>query len=427
MRCSEVRENLSAYLEGEHRQEIEAHLAECQACQRELRELQAVVASLRSLEPARPPAELRGRIRTAVRQAAEQRKAERPWHQVPFWQGWLAAARAATLILLVAAIALTWRGPALSKMAGEPEMAAPAVEMPSPEQVAATPPGSEHYTDKREWEKARARVLEERLEAADETAESPARGGLSGARPGSDAERMAQAPAVEAEDDYASAPAAATRPAATEEPASASAGDLVRLDLKPLGKPVVGQRSQAEIVVEPKQALKNATVRAIPEAPLRVVSGEDNVIHKGDLPANVEQRWTVDLETAQPGAQELVLEIEAEQPPMHERRVVFLPYGPASRARATRPAAGRPSVTLNVSKVHLETVAKEIARQTRANIIVDEKLNRRPVTANYKNETISRALDDLARQAGGQLERDERGYHINVRPPTAAAEPAAAP
>ncbi|HHW91206.1 MAG TPA: anti-sigma factor, partial [Firmicutes bacterium] len=66
MRCSEVREHLSSYMDGmlsaELMQAVDEHLSLCPDCREELRQLEETVALLRNLGEVEPPADLRDGI-----------------------------------------------------------------------------------------------------------------------------------------------------------------------------------------------------------------------------------------------------------------------------------------------------------------------------------------------------------------------------
>lgn len=70
MRCDEIQDRLSAYLEGEldlaERRTIEVHLEECARCRQELALLQRTVSALQSLEAIEVPPRLTAAIRTEV-------------------------------------------------------------------------------------------------------------------------------------------------------------------------------------------------------------------------------------------------------------------------------------------------------------------------------------------------------------------------
>jgi len=77
MTCDEVRERLSAFLDEalapEERRRVEAHLASCADCARELERLRQTVALLRRVEPARAPIGFVDRVVAAAR--------PRPWYR----------------------------------------------------------------------------------------------------------------------------------------------------------------------------------------------------------------------------------------------------------------------------------------------------------------------------------------------------------
>ncbi|MFQ5960947.1 MAG: zf-HC2 domain-containing protein [Candidatus Methylomirabilales bacterium] len=70
MRCGEIQEQLSAYLEDElepaERRNIEVHLEECAHCRQELALLQRTVSTLQSLEEVEAPPRLTAAIQTAI-------------------------------------------------------------------------------------------------------------------------------------------------------------------------------------------------------------------------------------------------------------------------------------------------------------------------------------------------------------------------
>jgi anti-sigma factor RsiW len=99
--CSDTRNLSHAYADGEldlvRSLEVEQHLENCTACAGVHRDLQALRAALHSGSLAfKPPAELRGRIRSAVRQASGARRTfqVRRWH-------WAAAAASLACVALL--------------------------------------------------------------------------------------------------------------------------------------------------------------------------------------------------------------------------------------------------------------------------------------------------------------------------------------
>lgn len=78
MKCSNVRERLSSYVDGvldEYNLElIESHVSECADCQRELDALRMLVATASHIDEIRPPVNLKHRIMAAVREAREEEK-----------------------------------------------------------------------------------------------------------------------------------------------------------------------------------------------------------------------------------------------------------------------------------------------------------------------------------------------------------------
>jgi anti-sigma factor RsiW len=120
MTCHELDERLDDWLDGAlaapHAQELEAHLASCEACRervRQMRQLLAHAAALpRSLQPDRD-------LWPGVRDQVERRSA---W--VGFWTSWQPVALAAAATLALAAGVYLWQGPAPSPVR--------TVAMPSP-------------------------------------------------------------------------------------------------------------------------------------------------------------------------------------------------------------------------------------------------------------------------------------------------------
>ncbi|MCG6552747.1 MAG: zf-HC2 domain-containing protein [Candidatus Magnetominusculus sp. LBB02] len=70
MNCNEVRDMLSAYMDGQidgaKLLAIEGHIAECGACKEELRSLQAVAASLKGLATVKAPAGFENRLKERI-------------------------------------------------------------------------------------------------------------------------------------------------------------------------------------------------------------------------------------------------------------------------------------------------------------------------------------------------------------------------
>jgi len=71
MTCHDAREQLSALIDdalgAEERSAVEAHLATCAECRRELQRLRGTVALLRAIEPVRAPAGFVDRVLGAAR------------------------------------------------------------------------------------------------------------------------------------------------------------------------------------------------------------------------------------------------------------------------------------------------------------------------------------------------------------------------
>ena len=126
MTCDEARARLSALLDEalspDERGALDAHLATCVDCRRELGLLKNTVALLRAVEPARAPAGFVDRVRGAARPAPWYRRVRRSLF-LP-WQVKLPLETAAAVLLGVLAV---W----LFKMAPELQQAA-RVDTPSP-------------------------------------------------------------------------------------------------------------------------------------------------------------------------------------------------------------------------------------------------------------------------------------------------------
>lgn len=101
MRCEQVRNLLNEYIEGSVsgvlREQLQAHLAGCVACQREWRFQQAIWRGLREMPAVTPPPDLHARIMTHVRANTRAREAQQ---RVAFWRWMGAAAVAASLFLM---------------------------------------------------------------------------------------------------------------------------------------------------------------------------------------------------------------------------------------------------------------------------------------------------------------------------------------
>jgi len=129
MSCSEIREDLGAYLDGEldaaRRSELASHLDSCADCRAELERLRRLSGLLRGLPQERAPEGLARRIVGALALGS--------------WRGWTGALGAAAAIALAAVVGLTVtressRAPAIeapTRSAAEAEDTAPLVRKPS--------------------------------------------------------------------------------------------------------------------------------------------------------------------------------------------------------------------------------------------------------------------------------------------------------
>ncbi len=109
--CMEVREEFSAYLDGEmsaeEREPLEAHLAICAECLREMDVLKRVDDSYRALAPVGAPADFEQGVRDAVR--AGQMPSASGRGPVPRWMGPLVAMASAAAVLIVGVLVLEWQ------------------------------------------------------------------------------------------------------------------------------------------------------------------------------------------------------------------------------------------------------------------------------------------------------------------------------
>ena len=148
MTCHESRERLSELLDevlpAPERAEVDAHLADCPECRRELERLRATVSLLQRVEPARAPAGFVDRVMAAVRPVPWYRRLA-AWIFLPLSIK-LPAEAAAMALVAILAVYLFQRDPELQRaIRPEPQGPPPRVEAPAPreEQPAsslATPP-----------------------------------------------------------------------------------------------------------------------------------------------------------------------------------------------------------------------------------------------------------------------------------------------
>jgi len=139
MTCDETRETLSAYLDEalapDERGRVDAHLADCAECRRELEALRGTVALLQRVQPARAPVGFVDRVVAAVR--------PRPWYR-----------RAADAVLLPLSVKLPLEAAAVV-MVGllavylferSPELQQAAREV-APQRETAAPPAKERAAE----------------------------------------------------------------------------------------------------------------------------------------------------------------------------------------------------------------------------------------------------------------------------------------
>lgn len=113
MRCGEAARQLQLYIDRrltvEQVRVLEAHIADCRACQRELYLLEKVATLVRDVVPIAEPADLTARI---MRQVAltPQRPRER---QFVLWRPSLAELLAVVLLATISTLGVMWQQPSL--------------------------------------------------------------------------------------------------------------------------------------------------------------------------------------------------------------------------------------------------------------------------------------------------------------------------
>jgi len=145
MTCDEARERLSALLDEalspDERDALDAHVATCVDCRRELGLLRNTVALLRAVDPARAPAGFVDRVRAAARRAPWYRRVQRALF-VP-WPVKLPLEAAAIVLVGVIVVSLFKTTPELEQ-AARVETPSPAVtEAPRRPDELDAPPGRE--------------------------------------------------------------------------------------------------------------------------------------------------------------------------------------------------------------------------------------------------------------------------------------------
>jgi len=148
MTCHESRERLSELLDevlpARERAEVEAHLADCPECRRELERLRATVSILQRVEPVRAPVGFVDRVMAAVRPVPWYRRLA-AWIFLPLSVK-LPAEAAAMALVAILAVYLFQRDPELQRSVGPglpvtpPRAEAPAPREEQPVSSLATPP-----------------------------------------------------------------------------------------------------------------------------------------------------------------------------------------------------------------------------------------------------------------------------------------------
>ncbi|MCS7208116.1 MAG: zf-HC2 domain-containing protein [Fimbriimonadales bacterium] len=130
MRCEHFRNIINEYIEGSlgdaMRDQAQAHLNRCEACQRELRFMQSIWRGLSTAPAVKPPADLHARIMTHVRANTRVRQAQQ---RVAFWRWAGAVAMAAGLFGMGF---LAARSDGVQAAFGFGSSRPPAAEMPAP-------------------------------------------------------------------------------------------------------------------------------------------------------------------------------------------------------------------------------------------------------------------------------------------------------
>jgi hypothetical protein len=155
MTCRESRERLSELLDevlpASERAEVDAHLADCPECRRELERLRATVSLLQRVEPARAPAGFGDRVMAAVRPVPWYRRLA-AWIFLPLSIK-LPAEAAAMALVAILAVYLFQRDPELQRtVRRELQATPPRAEAPAPreEQPAASAVPAPHKADRAE-------------------------------------------------------------------------------------------------------------------------------------------------------------------------------------------------------------------------------------------------------------------------------------
>src|SRR5688572_9293489 len=104
--CTEIREELKAYADGELagslRGSVRQHVERCTTCGRELKEIQALSRQLRELDTAMPRPELRSRILAHVPvEEIQPSRRPSPWWRTPGFAFGLGSAACALLVFVV--------------------------------------------------------------------------------------------------------------------------------------------------------------------------------------------------------------------------------------------------------------------------------------------------------------------------------------
>jgi len=229
MTCHESRERLSELLDevlpARERALVDAHLADCPECRRELERLRATVSLLQRVEPVRAPAGFVDRVMVAVRPVPWYRRLA-AWIFLPLSIK-LPAEAAAMALVAILAVYLFQRDPELRRTV-RPELQAtpPRAEAPTPREEPppsslATPPQKPGQVEKgtalerapERFSGARRRALDERSAASPSSPPAVAEGKLAEKKREADLERLQK-------EDQAPRSAAPASPSPTAAPAA---------------------------------------------------------------------------------------------------------------------------------------------------------------------------------------------------------------
>lgn len=113
MRCLDARKQLHLYIDNQlamnQVRELEGHITQCDACQRELYLLEEVTSSLRQLRPVAEPADMTMLIMQRVAMSP-QRHTD---HQFSLWRPSIAELVAVVILASITTLGIIWQQPSL--------------------------------------------------------------------------------------------------------------------------------------------------------------------------------------------------------------------------------------------------------------------------------------------------------------------------